>query len=654
MQEQEGHLLEYFLYETNQQLGEIEELVLKWEREGIFNEESINEIFRVMHTIKGSAAIMNYKAISEVAHHLEDLFSIIKKKPNGSYNAIPDVVLKGIDYIKAHLKQEVSEGIDQEGNNLIILIQEIFERLNDNNAYSKLALTKRSFTGLVFFDEGAAMENVRSFMLVQKLLSCCSKVNYEPMELLEHPELSEVISKNGFRFTVETTLGEEGLKQLIEEALYIKNYTLKEEAKNTDTIQKAISTYNIDNSPGLQSHIPLVIEGGTKQTLVSVQIEKLDRLMDFVGEIVIAETMVLQHPEIKELDLPGFRKAARQMIKLTDELQDITMSIRMMPMTTLFNKMERLIRDTSKKLGKKIKFISYGMETEVDKNILDQLGDPLMHLIRNAIDHGIEFSEARQQQRKPEEGTIILSAENTGGEILIQVKDDGKGIDLVKIREIAEKRELIKPGEDIGEKEMIDLILMPGFSTKDKVTELSGRGVGLDVVKQHIEALGGTIQVKSQVGEGTTFFLRIPLTLAIIKGIKVSVGDGIYTLPIHCIQAIFKADLQDIFKNQEDQYFMTLRGKIYPVALLYQLLGEVNAVTDLAEGIMLLIEDRGQAFCLFVDALIGEQQVVIKALPTLLEHYHIRKKGIGGCVILGDGSMSLVLEVSQLLEEIGY
>ena len=498
-----------------------------------------------------------------------------------------------------------------------------------------------TFKGDVFFKEGAGMENVRAYMLVQKLMGISTHITYIPDNLLERPEEVVQLLKKGLTFKLTTSHTYDALKKLLEEAVGVEHYQL-------ELVMESPQEKRMDQTA---KQLPKVAnETHVVPSLISVPVDKLDSLLDFVGEIVIAESMVLQHPELKGLELPSFRKAARQLVKLTDELQDITMSLRMLPMTTLFNKMGRLVRDASKTLDKKVKFQAIGADTQVDKNILDQLNDPLMHLIRNAVDHGVESAKDRIEKGKNIEGMITLKAQNTGGDIIIEVADDGAGLDTEKILKKAKSKGIIDEDADLTESEIYNLVLLPGFSTKEKVTELSGRGVGMDVVRQHLEQLGGHMQINSIKDVGTTIYIRIPLTLAIIEAIKVGVGNSIYTIPISHIKSIFKANADDIVYSASGTAHLTLRKKLYPIICLYKHFEEQPIYEDLAEGMMLLVEGHEKAFCLFVDTLVGEQQVVIKALPQFLERYGVKEKGIGGCVILGDGSVSLVLEVNRLLE----
>jgi two-component system chemotaxis sensor kinase CheA len=384
------------------------------------------------------------------------------------------------------------------------------------------------------------------------------------------------------------------------------------------------------------------------QSIISVNIHKLDKLMDLVGELVISEAMVLQNPDLNELVLDNFQKSARQLQKITGELQDTVMSIRMVSLSTTFQRMNRIVRDTSKKLGKEVRLEIIGEETEVDKNIIDHISDPLMHLIRNSIDHGIETSEERKAKGKPEFGTITLEAKNTGGDVLIIVQDDGKGLNREKILSKARENGLVKKSErELTDKEVFSYILLAGFSTKDKVTEFSGRGVGMDVVIKNIDTIGGTVSVDSIEGEGTTITLKMPLTLAIINSMTIRTGKSFFSVPIVSIRESFRVKDEDIIIDSEGNEMIMIRGQCYTVLRLYELYGINTEIMNISDGIMLMVENDGDTFCIFTDEIIGEQEVVIKALPGYIKNLN-KVRGLSGCTLLGDGSISLILDVADL------
>lgn len=370
--------------------------------------------------------------------------------------------------------------------------------------------------------------------------------------------------------------------------------------------------------------------------------------LDLLGEMVISEAMVIHNPDLQGLELENFNKAAMQLHKITSELQDIVMSIRMVPLSNTFHKMHRIVRDMSKKLNKDVQLELVGEETEVDKNIIEHISDPLMHLVRNAIDHGIEQVEERVASGKSKTGKIYLEAKNVGGDVLISIRDDGKGLSKEKI--LTRAREinlLLKPESEMTDKEIHNLILLPGFSTNDKVTEYSGRGVGMDVVTKNIEVIGGVVSIESREGIGSVFNIKIPLTLAIIDGMNIMVGNAHYTIPTTAIRESFRPKAEDIIRDPDGNEMIMMRGQCYSILRLHEFFNVETDVTDFTDGIIIMVEQNDKRLCIFADHLIGQQQVVVKSLPNYIRDSR-KSNGLSGCTLLGDGSISLILDIGGL------
>lgn len=380
---------------------------------------------------------------------------------------------------------------------------------------------------------------------------------------------------------------------------------------------------------------------------IRVETNKIDKLFDLVGELITIESMVTNNPDIKNLELPNFQKSASMLNKITRELQEITMSVRMMPLEGLFNKMKRLVRDVSMKMGKKVEFKISGEDTEMDKNVIDEIADPLVHILRNSIDHGVETPEKRLENGKNEVGNVSLSARYEGNEILIIIKDDGAGIERERILQKAiEKEILTKSPELMTDQEVFKLIFEPGFSTAAAVTDISGRGVGMDVVKKNIEKLRGSVDIDSIVGVGSTFILRIPLTLAIMEAMVIRIGNSMFALPILSVTESFKANLENITNTMDGLELIRVRDEILPIIRLNELFNKKSDYSDIPDGILITIETRSKKVCLFVDEIIGQQQAVIKSLTD----YIGKVNGLMGCMILGDGSIGLIIDIESLLE----
>ncbi|MDR2157626.1 MAG: chemotaxis protein CheW [Clostridiales Family XIII bacterium] len=392
-----------------------------------------------------------------------------------------------------------------------------------------------------------------------------------------------------------------------------------------------------------------------KQNIISVDLTKLDSLLDLVGEIVINESMVTENTDLERLKLEGlklenFNKAARHLNKLTNELQDTVMSVRMVPVAMTFQRMRRIVRDMGKRLHKDAELVLMGENTEVDKTILDALGDPIMHLVRNAMDHAIETKEERMAAGKSPSGHIVLSARNMGGDIIISVSDDGRGLDAQTILTAAAQKNLLKkPESEYSEKEIFNLLMTPGFSTRENVTEFSGRGVGMDVVKSNIEKIGGTIIIESVKGVGTNILLKIPLTLAIIDCMQIKLGDSIFSVPITSIRESFKSSAGQTVCDPMGNEMIMLRGSAYSIIRLHEAFGVENAVKDIDDGILILTDTGDKLGCLFADELIGKYQIVVKTMPAYLNRFNIKAAGISGCTIMGNGEISLIIDAQELL-----
>jgi two-component system chemotaxis sensor kinase CheA len=382
-----------------------------------------------------------------------------------------------------------------------------------------------------------------------------------------------------------------------------------------------------------------------------VDIAKMDMLMDLIGELVISQSVVLQNPDLKVpgLNLDNFHKAAGQMTKISTDLQNVIMSMRMVPLTATFQKMNRIVFEMSRKLNKEVEFEMIGENTEVDKNIIEDISDPLMHLVRNSVDHGIEEKEEREAAGKHEKGKVTLSAKTESGKVWISVKDNGAGLDRNLIMEKARQQGLLEPGRlesTYTDKEVYQFITLPGFSTNKKVTEYSGRGVGMDVVVSNIQSIGGSLEIESTKGQGSTMILKIPLTLAIIDGIVMEVGNSSFVIETSSVKEFVRVTERMMIHEPNGDESVMIRGECYPILRIGNWFGLKNYQTEVEKGMMVLVEVEKRIVCLFVDRLIGKQEIVVKPIPE----YVNKVKGISGCTQLGDGSISLILDAAGLIE----
>jgi two-component system chemotaxis sensor kinase CheA len=378
---------------------------------------------------------------------------------------------------------------------------------------------------------------------------------------------------------------------------------------------------------------------------IRVDLEKLDTLMDLVGELILAETMVTLNPDLEGHHFENFKKASLQLNRITRSIQDVAMSVRMIPISGTFRKMLRLVRDLARKQDKQVDLELIGEETEIDKTVVEAIADPLVHLIRNSVDHGIESPEDRLAAGKDSTGHIRLEAKHQGGEIWITIQDDGKGLNRALILEKARAKGLVDPARgEPSDTEIYRFIFAAGFSTAAEVTDVSGRGVGMDVVRRNIDQLGGRGDIASDPGRGSTNTIRLPLTLAIGEGMLTRVGESIYTIPLLSIRESVTASAEEVTRLNGGQEMVNIRGRLIPVLRIHDLHNVAVAETDLSKGILVVVEEHGHVFAVFVDELIGQRQTVIKALPKYLGSV----PGVSGCSILASGDISMILDVKAL------
>lgn len=692
----DSSILDTYLYEENNLLDQLDEMLVADEKNGDFSTDDVNEIFRIMHTIKGSSAMMEFNSISTIAHHIEDVFFYIRDK--GIETLDPEhkkelfnLMFRSEDYLRSEIEKveqgvPLSTDIDAFSNEINSFLKKISgaapaqpEASQAAPAASGAAASGATASGAtalaslpddkdaacffhVFLEEGVGMENLRAYMIVNAVKECDVNFRFYPSDMETDQDTSQTIAENGFFLAFDSSEDASKAEGILKTQNHIRSYELvnvpkaappakAEEKKASVSKPTAPAPASTDTAAGkaapMPSHAPV------KQNLISVNLMKLDSLMDIVGEIVITESMVTSSPELNLLprdNRDNFMKSARQLRKLTNDLQDIAMSLRMVPISGVFQKMNRIVRDMKQSLGKDVRLTIVGEDTEVDKTIVDNIQDPIMHIVRNSMDHGIEeTAQERIAAGKDPQGEIVLSASHTSSEVVISVKDDGYGMDPQKILEKARSKNMLtKPDSEYSQKEILGLIMLPGFSTNTAVTEYSGRGVGMDVVKKNVESLGGIVSVSSTYGEGTTISMKIPLTLAIVDGMKVTVGDSIFTIPIANIRQSFKVKADQVIKDEYGNEMVERVDHFYPIVRLHSFYHLPTEVTQMEDGILLWVEANDRSYCLFVDDLIGEQQVVVKPLPAFLSEFNLKDHGITGCTIMGDGNISIILDILSL------
>lgn len=708
-------MLEIYLFENQQLLEQLQEIVLDQKDADCFDEDSINEIFRTMHTIKGSSGIMMFDNITAVSHKLEDVFYYLREShpENVPHVELVEHVLEVEDFISNEMEKiRNGDAADGDASEIIAKLDKFLEEIKGGSEGKKTEPPKENVhvepkqfyiapvatsashfykIYITFFPE-TQMANIHAYKTVYALRELAEDLLYSPEDIISDESSSEVILRDGFRMLLQAQCSEADIRKVVSEGYDIQKVeifeckaeeflqgfdfgshddiqidldssvetiearvqakTAEESAKKPEKPQIAPGDFVIKSKePGKQKKLAKDKSKVEKASFISVNVSKMDQLMDLIGELVIAESVVLQNPDLKVpgLNLANFNKAAAQLAKISTDLQNVIMSMRMVPLTNTFQKMNRIVFDVSRKLGKDIEFEMIGEQTEVDKNIIEHISDPLMHLVRNAVDHGIETNQERLESGKTEKGKVTLAAKTEAGKVWISVQDNGKGLDREKILEKAKKQGILdekKPIESYTDKEIYQFITLPGFSTNEQVTEYSGRGVGMDVVVQNIQAIGGILDIESSPGLGSTMSLKIPLTLAIIDGIVMKVGTSSFVLETGMIKQFVRVSEEMMIHEPNGEEYIMIREECFPVLRLGEWYGIQNYEYSVEEGIMLILELEDKKICLFVDKLIGEQEIVVKPIPSYIK----KVKGLSGCTQLGDGSIALILDPAGLIE----
>jgi two-component system chemotaxis sensor kinase CheA len=590
--EADAGLLREFLAESAEHLQNIEQGVLVLE-ENPRDRDTLNAIFRAFHTFKGGAGFLDLQPVKELAHELESLLDAARRDDLVLDRPAIELILEGGDALKA-------------------FVQEITARLDDLAHASPIVVPIRGI-----------IRKVRA--LLQQPAPA------HPGDPTTNPATSATAPAAAPETATSVTGSGSAPASLLP-------------GMASGPAEPAVST--APTAPGQSGPRPAAQGLSASATgYVKVDTLKLDTLIDLVGELVIAESMVVQDPQLQATASRTLARNLAQLRRITSELQRTAMSLRMVPIRATFQKMHRLVRDLATRQSKQVQLCLSGEDTELDRNIVEALYDPLVHMIRNAVDHGIEPPEVRTAAGKPAQGTIHLRAFHQGGNIVIQIEDDGRGLNKDRILEKARAKGLLKPDQTLTDKEAYELIFAPGFSTAEQVTEISGRGVGMDVVRKNIEKLRGKIEIETRPGQGTTFTIYLPLTLAIIDGLIVSVGDKRYIIPTLTVRESLRPRPEMIATVQQRGEMINVRGKLTPLVRLHALFGEPNGCTDPTRGIVVVVESGPHVSCLLVDQLLGKQEVVIKSLGAALRENPM----LAGGAVLGDGRVGLILNVDALV-----
>lgn len=691
--------LEIFIDESNEHLQSLSDQLMILEKEPE-NSDTINEIFRAAHSLKGMAGTMGYKRMQNLTHDMENVFSEVRNGNIKVTSDMCDVLFQCLDALEnyvSNIQNTQDEGTDD--NEPIIKALNSF--IGGNNEESKetqpqtdaSAVTAGEGTSELAFadfemnavnealkkglgvyeidvtvDENCILKAARAFLVFKNLEGHCDVIKSEPStqdiedekfdkkftivvvskESMEDisgiiRNVSEIKSAEAKAITTPfpESEGTESKEEAKTEQTEVSEATSSKEAKKEETKKTSMLT---------QAKKAAAANSKAVSHTVRVDIDKLDVLMNLVSELIIAKNGLVSASISDDGETASnnqkFTEQIEYLERVTTNLHESVMKVRMMPIEGVISKFPRMIRDLNKKLNKKMELYITGEETELDRTVLDEIGDPIMHLLRNSADHGLESAEVRAERGKPEVGSIYLNAFQEGNNVVIEVADDGNGIDVEKVKSKAvEKGTLTQEQADaLTEKEAIDLLFKPSFSTSDKITDVSGRGVGLDVVKSKIEALGGDVEVKTKYGEGSTFSIRLPLTLAIIQALMVKLGDEKYAISLGSIETIEDVPVGDI-KYVHAKEVINLRGSVIPLIRLRDIL-DVPGEAEETDTIIVVIVRKGDKLAgLVVDSLIGQMEIVIKSLG---KYININRM-ISGATILGDGSVALIIDANTLV-----
>lgn len=693
--------LEIFIDETKEHIQTLNDQLLILENEPE-DKDCINEIFRAAHSLKGMAGTMGFKRMQRLTHDMENVFSEIRNEKMKVTAGLVDVLFQSLDAIEgylANIMETTQEGTDdnepiiRELNKILKEglgepLDEDTQKPETNNVssaeyegeyiekYSQIKIDDselkvfreakakgHNIFGITVYIQGTCiLKAARAFLVFKALEEIGEIMNSTPsaqdiedenfdldfsLFVITKEPLDKVLKIIRNVSEIETAIGEdyEAIKHKMVHVTDEKTEIMEEHVEKTveniqtQTPAAANKATVANNNKGAQK---------VGNRTVRVDIEKLDSLMNQVSELIIAKNSLVsisQSANEAGNEISGFHDQIEYLERITTNLHESVMKVRMVPIESVVNKFPRMIRDLQKKLGKEMNLYMTGEDTELDRSVIDEIGDPLMHLLRNSADHGLEPNAVRVQRGKPEVGSIFLDAYQDGNNVIIEVRDDGNGIDVEAVKNKAIERGTITPeqGATMSDKDIIDLLFLPSFSTAKKISDVSGRGVGLDVVKSKIEALGGDVEVKSVLGEGSRWIVRLPLTLAIIQALMVEVGPEKYAISLGSIATIEDVPVEEI-KYVESREVIHLRGQVIPIIRMKEVL-DIEEEDDKESMVVVIVKKGDKQVGLVVDNLIGQQEIVIKSLGKYIDN----NKTISGATILGDGEVALIIDVNALI-----
>lgn len=689
--------LEIFLDETKEHLQNLNTRILELESDSE-NMDTVNEIFRAAHSLKGMAGTMGYKRMQNLTHDMENVFSEVRNGNIKVNSEMIDILFRCLDALEEYT-DNIQTTADEGTNDCEGLIQQLNQILDNKGAAEAKPEQKTASPAAEAEEAGGAKWDTIALddsqvSIIRKALSRQKQVYGINVVVRESCILKAARAFLVFKAVEELSeiLVSSPSAQDVEDEKFDRDFTLivVSDAKLEDVIKAAAAVSEIENVTGAPIELknnthynkswdeeektaevvaaetnvsagatPAAATKSQKETkkqtpgkpvvnrTVRVDIEKLDSLMNLVSELIIAKNSLVSVSNQEQTNVnSAFDEQIGYLEQVTTNLHESVMKVRMVPIESVVSKFPRMIRDLSKSLGKKMELYMTGEETELDRTVVDEIGDPLMHLLRNSADHGLESAEVRAQRGKPAVGSIFLDAYQDGNNVVIEVRDDGNGIDVEAVKSKAIERGNITPEQaaNMTDKEVINLLFLPSFSTAKKVTDVSGRGVGLDVVKSKIESLSGEVEVKSKLGEGSTWTIRLPLTLAIIQALMVVVGDEKYAISLGSIQTLEDIPPSDV-KLVQNKEVIHLRGAVIPLIRLSEVLGVESKKSEEDNLVVVIVKKGDKMAGLVIDELIGQQEIVIKSLGKYIKQCRF----ISGATILGDGEIALILDANALI-----
>jgi len=650
--------MDLFLEESREHLQILNKKLLELEQNP-GDRDAINEIFRAVHTFKGMSATMDFGQITKLTHKMENLLDKLREETLSFSSDLGNFLFQCVDILEAMI-ENIASGANKEFNITDLLNKLAFyEQINGVNELQEK--NKKTVDAIVDFNEyeqkllnEAKKQNLNTYQITVEIASACVMKSVRAFMVFKNlEEIGEIIKSipdaqdiedekfdDEFIVFFVTDKAQKDIEKVVNQ---ISEVSLKE-IKDVENL----AACETKKSEGLEVQEESNNHKNNASTRISqtirVDIGKLDKLMNLVGELVINKTCLEQI--FRTNDFSSLNETKEQINRITTDLQNIVMSVRMVPIEQVFNRFPRMVRDLAKELGKEVNLIVEGKETELDRTVIDEIGDPLVHLIRNSIDHGIESPEEREKKGKSSQGTLRLIAKQEGNSVYIIAEDDGHGINIEKVKNKVLEKGIVTEQEieQMDDNSIIELIFSPGFSTASKITDVSGRGVGLDVVKTKIQSLSGNVSIESKDGQGTKFTIKLPLTLAIIQALMVKVGEETYAVPLANIDETTSLEKENI-KKVQGQEVMALRDSVLPLVRLAEVLEVPNVKTDLTKELhIVVVKNAEQQIGLVVNELIDQQEIVISSLGKLLNGI----PGIAGAAILGDGTISLILDVGTL------